>query len=95
MIKENHMKRAELVRELNALGRTMRLAVLNIGDDKPVLTEILIRTLITHRAMIDALLPHIPRHEMLALNTRLGPHVESLIAEGYSSVPDFVPEEWV
>ena len=87
------MDRAELIRDLNALGRTMRLVALNM-DNGAVPTEILIQTLVSQRALIDTVLPHIPRNEVINLNTRLGENVENLIAADFPDIPDFPPEHW-
>jgi hypothetical protein len=85
------MDQADVVRALESLGRTMRLVALNMDTGMPVPTEILIRTLESQRDLINRVLPHIPRNDLLVLSTRLGQATEDLIAADFPEVPDFPP----
>lgn len=87
---------AQLVRNVQAIGRSMRLISMNI-DGPGISTELLKHSLESLQNIIGATLLMIPpKSKLMTFDTRLGQNVEDLIATefGANDVPDTLPESW-
>jgi hypothetical protein len=83
-----------LYSNVQAIGRSMRLVSMNI-DGPGIPTDLLARSLTSMRDLIDTTLPLIPQGRLMAFDTRLGQHVEELLATHLNTgVPDTIPEGW-